>query len=29
VKERELWAYAEVSCPNDTNEIRLFRLPLD
>lgn len=24
----ELWAYAEVACPNDTNEIRLYRLPL-
>jgi hypothetical protein len=23
---RELWAYAEVACPNDTNEVRLFRL---
>jgi hypothetical protein len=23
----ELWAYAEVACPNDTNEVRLFRLP--
>jgi hypothetical protein len=22
----ELWAYAEVACPNETNEIRLFRL---
>lgn len=28
MKKGELWAYAEVSCPNDTNEIRLFRLPL-
>jgi len=27
-REGELWAYAEVSCPNDTNEIRLFRVPL-
>ena len=24
----ELWVYAEVACPNDTNEIRLFRLSL-
>ena len=24
----ELWAYAEVARPNNTNEIRLFRLPL-
>jgi len=24
----ELWAYAEVARPNDTNEIRLFRLPV-
>ncbi|MBI5093142.1 MAG: hypothetical protein HZB26_11970 [Candidatus Hydrogenedentes bacterium] len=22
----ELWVYAEVKCPNDANEIRLFRL---
>ena len=28
LREGELWAYAEVSCPNDTNEIRLFRMPL-
>jgi hypothetical protein len=28
-RDEELWAYAEVACPNDTNEIRLFRLPLD
>jgi hypothetical protein len=27
-REGELWAYAEVACPNDTNETRLFRLPL-
>ena len=25
---RELWVYAEASCPNQTNEIRLFRLPV-
>jgi hypothetical protein len=25
----ELWAYAEVARPNNTNEIRLFRLPID
>jgi hypothetical protein len=24
----ELWAYAEVARPNNTNEIRLFRLPM-
>ncbi len=24
----ELWAYAEVARPNNTNEIRLFRLPI-
>ena len=24
----ELWVYAEVCCPNDTNEIRLFRVPI-
>lgn len=24
---QELWIYAEVSCPNQTNEIRLFRIP--
>jgi hypothetical protein len=23
----ELWVYAEVTCPNRTNEIRLFRIP--
>ena len=22
----ELWVYAEVACPNDTNEVHLFRL---
>ncbi len=25
----ELWAYAEVACPNDTKEIRRFRFPVD
>jgi hypothetical protein len=24
--DRELWVYAEVARPNQTNEIRLFRL---
>lgn len=24
--DTELWIYAEVACPNDTNEIRLFRI---
>lgn len=27
-RQGELWAYAEVACPNDTNEVRLFRVPL-
>ncbi len=26
--EDEIWAYAEVACPNNTNEIRRFRLPM-
>jgi hypothetical protein len=25
-RDGELWAYAEVACPNDTNEVRLFRV---
>ncbi len=25
----EVWVYAEVTCPNQTNEVRLFRLHLD
>lgn len=24
----EMWIYAEVACPNQTNEIRLFRVPM-
>ncbi|MCD6351521.1 MAG: hypothetical protein J7M26_05335 [Armatimonadetes bacterium] len=27
-REGELWVYAEVACANDTNEVRLFRLPV-
>ncbi len=27
-RDGELWAYAEVACPNDTNEVRLFRTRL-
>ncbi|GMV65094.1 MAG: hypothetical protein AMXMBFR75_08960 [Candidatus Hinthialibacteria bacterium] len=26
--EEEMWIYAEVACPNQTNEIRLFRVPM-
>ncbi|MFM1920710.1 MAG: hypothetical protein RLZZ303_2344 [Candidatus Hydrogenedentota bacterium] len=25
----ELWIYAEVACPNETHEIRLYRLPME
>lgn len=27
-RKDELWVYAEVACPNESNEVRLFRLPL-
>jgi len=27
-RDDKLWAYAEVACPNDTNEVRLFRVSL-
>lgn len=25
----ELWIYAEVACPNETHEIRLYRIPME
>ena len=27
--ERELWVYAEVANPDDTHEIRLYRVAMD
>ncbi len=27
--EGQLWVYAEAACPNNTHEIRLYRVPLD
>lgn len=27
-RESRLWVYAEAACPNDTNEVRLYRLDL-
>jgi len=28
IVDEEIWIYAEVACPDDTHEIRLFRIPL-